>query len=55
LEHNLGLVEALRRFAEARRGATVAQLAIAWALSRGEDIVALVAATARGSRRRFRP
>jgi aryl-alcohol dehydrogenase-like predicted oxidoreductase len=48
LERNLGLVEALRGVAE-QRGATVAQVAIAWVLSRGEDIVALV-----GTRRRER-
>ncbi|MBM0274328.1 aldo/keto reductase [Micromonospora sp. STR1s_6] len=40
---NLGLVEALRTIAAAR-GATVAQIAIAWVLSRGEDIVPLVGA-----------
>lgn len=48
LERNLALVEALRRVA-ATKGATVAQLAIAWVLSRGSDIVALV-----GARRRDR-
>jgi aryl-alcohol dehydrogenase-like predicted oxidoreductase len=48
LEHNLGLVEALRKVAEAR-GVTVAQIAIAWVLSRGEDIVPLI-----GARRRDR-
>jgi len=48
LARNLGLVQALGRIAE-RRGATAAQLAIAWALSRGEDIVPLV-----GARRRDR-
>ena len=46
LEHNLTLVEALRTLAEAR-SVTVAQLAIAWALSRGEDIVPLVGARTR--------
>jgi aryl-alcohol dehydrogenase-like predicted oxidoreductase len=46
LERNLALVEALRSVAQAR-SATVAHLAIAWVLSRGEDIVPLV-----GSRRR---
>jgi len=45
-EQNLALVDALRGVAE-RAGATVAQVAIAWVLSRGEDIVPLV-----GSRRR---
>ena len=48
LEHNLALVEALREVAEAR-DVTVAQAAIAWVLSRGEDIVPLV-----GARRRDR-
>ncbi len=41
--HNLALVDALRTLAEAR-GATVAEVAIAWVLARGEDIVALVGA-----------
>jgi aryl-alcohol dehydrogenase-like predicted oxidoreductase len=48
LEHNLALVEELRAIAD-DRGATVAQLAIAWVLSRGGDVVALV-----GARRRER-
>ncbi|MFL5844859.1 MAG: aldo/keto reductase [Solirubrobacteraceae bacterium] len=48
LERNLALVEALRGIAD-EQGATVAQLAIAWVLSRGEDIVPLV-----GARRRDR-
>jgi aryl-alcohol dehydrogenase-like predicted oxidoreductase len=48
LERNLALVEALRAIAEAK-DATVAQVAIGWALSRGEDIVPLV-----GARRRYR-
>ena len=43
LRQNLRLVEALRAVAEAK-GATVAQAAIAWVLSRGEDIVPLVGA-----------
>jgi pyridoxine 4-dehydrogenase len=46
LERNLSLVEALRVLAE-ERGATVAQVAIAWALSRGEDVVPLVGARTR--------
>jgi pyridoxine 4-dehydrogenase len=46
LAHNLGLVEALRQVAEAR-GVTVGQIAIAWVLSRGTDIVPLI-----GARRR---
>ncbi len=45
--HNLALVEALRALAETK-GVTVAQLAIAWVLARGEDIVALVGARTRG-------
>ena len=48
LDHNLSLVEALRTVAEAK-GVSVAQIAIAWALSRGDDIVPLV-----GARRRDR-
>jgi aryl-alcohol dehydrogenase-like predicted oxidoreductase len=47
LAHNLKLVEALRVIA-AQIGATLPQLAIAWALSRGEDIVPLVGARRRG-------
>jgi aryl-alcohol dehydrogenase-like predicted oxidoreductase len=46
LQHNLRLVEVLRALAEAR-GCSVAQLAIAWVLSRGEDIVPLVGARTR--------
>jgi aryl-alcohol dehydrogenase-like predicted oxidoreductase len=46
LRHNLALVEELRRVAEAN-GATVAQIAFAWVLSRGHDVVPLV-----GARRR---
>jgi pyridoxine 4-dehydrogenase len=48
LERNLHLVDELRAVADAK-GATVAQLAIAWALSRGDDVVPLV-----GARRRER-
>jgi aryl-alcohol dehydrogenase-like predicted oxidoreductase len=48
LDRNLALVEALRAIANAK-GATVAQIAIAWVLSRGQDIVPLV-----GARRRER-
>jgi pyridoxine 4-dehydrogenase len=48
LEHNLQLVDALRGIAE-ERGASVAQIAIAWVLSRGEEIVPLI-----GARRRDR-
>jgi aryl-alcohol dehydrogenase-like predicted oxidoreductase len=43
LERNLEVVERLRRVA-AGQGATVAQLAIAWVLARGRDIVPLVGA-----------
>jgi aryl-alcohol dehydrogenase-like predicted oxidoreductase len=46
LRHNLALVEELRAIAQAA-DATVAQIAFAWALSRGEDIVPLI-----GARRR---
>jgi aryl-alcohol dehydrogenase-like predicted oxidoreductase len=48
LDHNLALVAALRKIADAR-GATVAQVAIGWVLSRGEHVVPLV-----GARRRDR-
>jgi aryl-alcohol dehydrogenase-like predicted oxidoreductase len=48
LQRNLALVAALGSIAEAK-GATVAQLAIAWVLARGPDIVALV-----GTKRRDR-
>jgi len=41
LEHNLALVDALRKVAEAK-GCTVAQLAIAWVAAQGADIVPLV-------------
>ncbi|MGV2290527.1 aldo/keto reductase [Trinickia sp. YCB016] len=46
LERNLALVEALRVIAD-ERNSNPAQIAIAWALSRGDDIVPLV-----GARRR---
>ncbi len=46
LERNLALVDALRALARTK-GATVAQLAIGWALSRGDDIVPLVGARTR--------
>jgi aryl-alcohol dehydrogenase-like predicted oxidoreductase len=48
LERNLGLVEALRQVAE-EKGVTVAQIAIAWVLAQGDEIVPLV-----GARRRDR-
>jgi aryl-alcohol dehydrogenase-like predicted oxidoreductase len=46
LRHNLALVERLREIADAK-GVSVAQVAFAWVLSRGEDIIPLV-----GARRR---
>ncbi len=46
LARNLALVEELRRIAEAR-GASVAQVAIAWVLGRGDDIVPLIGAKRR--------
>ncbi|GAA3854202.1 aldo/keto reductase [Streptomyces sp. NPDC059687] len=46
LDHNLGLVEALRKIA-GQKGVSVAQLAIAWVLSRGDDIVPLIGARTR--------
>ena len=46
LEHNLALVDALRAVAQ-EKGVTVAQLAVAWVLSRGADIVPLVGARTR--------
>ncbi len=48
VEKNLELVEALRQLADAK-GASVAQIAIAWVAARGDDIVPLV-----GARRRDR-
>jgi aryl-alcohol dehydrogenase-like predicted oxidoreductase len=45
-ERNLAIVEALRDIAE-RAGVTVAQVAIAWVLERGEDLVPLVGARTR--------
>src|SRR3984893_17914046 len=46
LENNLRLVETLREFARAK-GTSVAQLAIAWVLAQGQDIVALIGARTR--------
>ncbi|MFI8072410.1 MULTISPECIES: aldo/keto reductase [unclassified Streptomyces] len=46
LQHNLTLVEALRKIAE-QKGVTVAQIAIAWVLSRGDDLVPLIGARTR--------
>jgi aryl-alcohol dehydrogenase-like predicted oxidoreductase len=48
VEHNLSLVEELRRIAEAK-GTSVAQLAIAWVASQGDDIIPVI-----GARRRDR-
>jgi aryl-alcohol dehydrogenase-like predicted oxidoreductase len=48
LRHNLGLLAALEQIG-ASRGATTAQLAIAWVLSRGADIIPLI-----GTKRRDR-
>jgi pyridoxine 4-dehydrogenase len=48
LARNLGLVAALEQIA-AERGATAAQLAIAWVLTRGSDIIPLI-----GTKRRDR-
>lgn len=48
LDHNLALVEALRSIAEAK-GALVSQIAIAWVLTRGQNIVPLVGARRRDS------
>jgi aryl-alcohol dehydrogenase-like predicted oxidoreductase len=48
LQHNLDLVDQLSKISE-QKGVSVAQTAIAWVLSRGEDIVPLV-----GARRRDR-
>jgi aryl-alcohol dehydrogenase-like predicted oxidoreductase len=48
VERNLALVDALRAIADGK-DATVAQVAIAWVLARGEDVVPLV-----GARRRDR-
>ncbi|AGL15593.1 aldo/keto reductase [Actinoplanes sp. N902-109] len=45
-EHNLALVETLRRTAEAH-GCTPAQLAIAWVAAQGADIVPLIGARTR--------
>ncbi|WML56125.1 aldo/keto reductase [Neobacillus sp. PS2-9] len=46
IERNLALVEELRKIAEEKQ-ATVAQMAIAWALSQGDDVIPLI-----GARRR---
>ncbi|GGN38815.1 aryl-alcohol dehydrogenase-like predicted oxidoreductase [Actinoplanes campanulatus] len=46
VQHNLALVEDLRRVADAK-GCTVAQLAIAWVAAQGADILPLVGARSR--------
>ncbi|MDQ0683748.1 aryl-alcohol dehydrogenase-like predicted oxidoreductase [Streptomyces achromogenes] len=46
LQHNLNLVEALRKIA-GQKGVSVAQIAIAWVLAQGEDIVPLIGARSR--------
>lgn len=46
LQVNLKIIEALKKIAS-DRGITVSQLCIAWALSRGEDIVPLIGARTR--------
>jgi aryl-alcohol dehydrogenase-like predicted oxidoreductase len=46
VDRNLSLVERLRAMAD-DKGATAAQLAIAWVLSRGDDVVPLVGARTR--------
>ncbi|MCF4166012.1 aldo/keto reductase [Zavarzinia compransoris] len=48
LDHNLALVDAIRALAETK-GVSVAQIAIAWVLAQGPDIVPLI-----GARRRDR-
>ena len=48
LERNLKLLEPIRMIAEAK-GATLAQIAIAWVLSRGKDIVPIIGACHRQS------
>ena len=47
LDHNLALVEALRKLAHAR-GVSVAATAVAWVLAQGREIVPLVGARKRG-------
>ncbi|MEH7374067.1 aldo/keto reductase, partial [Neobacillus drentensis] len=43
IEKNLALVEALREIAEEKQ-VTIAQIAIAWVLSKGEDVIPLIGA-----------
>ncbi len=47
LDHNLALVEALRKLAHAR-GVSVAAMAVAWVMAQGRDIVPLVGARKSG-------
>jgi aryl-alcohol dehydrogenase-like predicted oxidoreductase len=47
-EHNTAMVNRLKKFAESK-GATAAQLALAWVLQQGEDIITLIG-TSRRSR-----
>jgi len=47
LEHNLALVEALRKLAH-QRGVSVAAMAVAWVMAQGRDIVPLIGARKRG-------
>jgi aryl-alcohol dehydrogenase-like predicted oxidoreductase len=47
LERNLALLDALEKIAE-HRGVSTAQLAIAWVLSRGDDIIPLIGTKRRG-------
>ena len=50
LDRNLALAQRLREIAE-EKGATPAQLAIAWVLSRGEDIIPLIGSRTRAQLR----
>ncbi len=50
LERNRGLVEGLRGIAEAK-GVTIAQLAVAWVLAQGRDILPLIGARTRAQLR----
>lgn len=50
LEKNLNLVENLRKIANEKQ-ATVSQLAIAWVLSRGEDVIPIIGARTRAQLR----
>ncbi|MBN1530212.1 MAG: aldo/keto reductase [Thermoleophilaceae bacterium] len=47
LDRNLALADSLRELAD-ERGATTAQLAIAWVLARGDDIMPLIGSRTRG-------